>query len=120
MPGMKTYRLWKTKEYKNWLDGLDAQTRKRIERRVRMARAGHFGDHEGVGGKVSEMRLDFGPGYRVYFNLMRNELILLALGGGDKSTQRADIRRAKAMLPEAVARVKQALEEEKKREQARR
>ena len=66
MPGMKTYRLWKTKEYRNWLDGLDAQTRKRIERRVRMARSGHVGDHEGVGGKVSEMRLAFGPGYRVY------------------------------------------------------
>ena len=117
--GMKPLRLWQTEEFKKWLGGLAPQTRKRIERRVGIAALGHFGDHHGVKGadEVSEMRLDFGPGYRIYYHVMADDLILLLLAGGDKSTQKRDIARAGKMLPGAVAGVKQALEEEKRHAQ---
>ena len=116
---MKPLRLWQTKGFRSWIGALDARTRSRIYRRLdRACELGHFGDHAGVGGNVSEMRLDFGPGYRVYYSIMQAELILLALGGGDKSTQSADIKRARAMLPNATAGVKKALEEERRREYA--
>ena len=114
---MNTLRLWQTEEFKKWIGGLDPQTRKRIERRMGIAALGHFGDHHGVGGNVSEMRLDFGPGYRIYYHVMADDLILLLQAGGDKSTQKRDIARAGKMLPGAMAEVEKALEEEKRHEQ---
>ena len=118
---MKTLRLWKTKEFKKWIGKLDAQTRKRIHLRLnRAVKQGHFGDHHGLrdADDISEMRFDFAHGYRVYYTIMHDELILLTLTGGDKSTQKRDIERAGRMLPGALAWVKKALEEEKQREQA--
>lgn len=121
---MKTLRLWETETFLKWADKLakkDAQAYKRIYRRIRIACAtGHFGDHHGLrdADDISEMRFDFAHGYRVYYTVVQDELILLTLTGGDKSTQKRDIEQARRMLPTTLAQVKKALEEEKQREQA--
>lgn len=84
-------------EFEAWLSQLaDQKGKARILARVRQATFGNFGDCEPVGEGVSEMRIHYGPAYRVY--LVRNgaEVHLLLLGG-DKSTQTRDIRQAKAM-----------------------
>ena len=69
----------------------------RIAQRLDAAVVGHFGDCEPVGEGVSEMRIHVGAGYRVYF-ARRGELVYLLLCGGDKASQRRDIKRAKQML----------------------
>lgn len=66
-----------------------------MEARVLRFQIGNLGDHKAVGGGVWEARVPFGPGYRLYFGKTRRELILLLLGG-DKDSQRRDIRRARA------------------------
>jgi putative addiction module killer protein len=78
-----------------WLGGLaDRQARARIQARLARVAAGNFGDVEPVGEGVLEMRIDWGPGYRVYFARVGNMIVLL-LCGGDKRTQQRDIKRAK-------------------------
>jgi putative addiction module killer protein len=73
---------------------LDGTVRSRIVVRIRkIAEFGGYGDCEPVGDGVFELKFDFGPGYRVYFGIDENEIVLL--GGGDKRTQEADILRAK-------------------------
>lgn len=86
-----------TQVFSDWLDGLaDKIAQALIGQRIAAAEAGNFGDCEPVGDGVSEMRIHFGPGYRVY--LMRDGYVVyLLLCGGDKSTQKADIVRAKEM-----------------------
>ena len=118
---MKT--LKQTKHYNKWLNGLDAVTRARIVYRVRQAvRTDHFGDHHGIKGaaEISEMRLDFGPGYRLYYTTWeyRGQILLLLLGG-DKSTQTKDIKKAQAMLSEAKARAEREIDDalEQRREE---
>jgi len=79
-----------------WLTGLrDARVRARIEVRLRRVMAGNFGDCKPVGEGVSELRVDVGAGYRVYFGQYGNTLVIL-LCGGDKGSQPGDIERAKA------------------------
>ncbi|WP_028994838.1 type II toxin-antitoxin system RelE/ParE family toxin [Azonexus hydrophilus] len=91
-------------EFDSWLATLkDKVARGRIVHRIRSAEHGNFGDCEPVGGGVSEMRVHFGPGYRVYFT-RRGEVTYLLLLGGDKSSQKRDIKRAIEMA--------QALEKE--------
>lgn len=81
-------------EFDAWLGGLkDKVGRARIAHRIRSAEHGNFGDCEPVGEGVSEMRIHVGPGYRAYF-IRRGELVYLLLLGGDKSSQKRDIRRA--------------------------
>jgi len=81
-------------EFDAWLAALkDKKGRARIALRIRSAEYGNFGDCEPVGEGVSEMRIHFGPGYRVYFT-RRGEVIYLLLWGGDKSSQKRDIKRA--------------------------
>lgn len=84
----------KTDNFVQWLDALqDIQARARIQARIARLAAGNPGDVEPVGEGVSELRINYGPGYRVYFKKRGRELILL-LAGGNKSTQAKDIKTA--------------------------
>ncbi len=84
----------KTDLFAEWLDGLqDIQARARIQARIERLAAGNPGDVESVGEGVSELRINMGPGYRVYFRQRGRELIIL-LAGGDKRTQARDIKTA--------------------------
>ncbi len=84
----------KTTTFANWLDSLrDTRARARILARVERLAAGHAGDVKPVGEGVSEMRIDYGPGYRIYFRKRGRSLVIL-LAGGDKSSQRRDISTA--------------------------
>jgi len=84
----------RSEEFDAWLAGLkDKVGRARIAYRIRSAEHGNFGDCEPVGEGVSEMRIYVGPGYRVYFT-RRGELVYLLLLGGDKSSQKRDIKHA--------------------------
>lgn len=85
----------KTLEFAQWFRGLrDMVARGRIAKRITLLEGGHFGDVKSVGDKVSELRIDHGPGYRLYFT-WRGESLVLLLIGGDKGSQRRDIARAK-------------------------
>lgn len=86
--------IYTTEEFDNWFTGLrDRQAQKRIQARIDRAEGGNFGDCEPVGEGVSEMRIHYGPGYRVYFAQQGMEIVIL-LAGGDKSTQSKDIKAA--------------------------
>ncbi len=80
--------------YRRWLDTLDVQVRARIQARIFRFELGNLGDYKSVGDGVLEARLDFGPGYRVYFGLVGTAVVLLLLGG-DKGSQARNIRKAK-------------------------
>jgi putative addiction module killer protein len=94
-------RHYKTAQGRNliveWLEALEVKTRARIARRVSRFAFGLFGDFKSVGNGVMEAREAFGPGYRIYFARVDAAIVVL-LCGGDKSTQQADIDRAKAFL----------------------
>lgn len=82
----------KTETFVKWLDGLrDIQARSRILVRVERLAAGNPGDVKSVGEGVSELRIDYGPGYRVYF-VKRGQEVIILLAGGDKRTQAKDIK----------------------------
>ena len=84
----------KTEVFAKWIDGLrDIRARARILVRIERLAAGNPGDVRAVGEGVSEMRIDYGPGYRVYFGKEKLEVVLL-LAGGDKRTQAQDIKTA--------------------------
>lgn len=87
-----------TAEFDTWLAALrDPVAKARIALRIRSAGQGNFGDCEPVGDGISEMRIHVGAGYRVYYT-WRGEVLYLLLCGGDKSSQKRDIKRAKALL----------------------
>jgi putative addiction module killer protein len=89
-----------TEEFQTWLQRLrDRKAQVRIAARIRRAEFGHFGDCKPVGDGISEMRVDFGPGYRLYF-LRRGNVMIVMLAGGDKSSQHRDIRRAQRLAKE--------------------
>ena len=81
--------------FRDWLTELDKATRARVQARILRFETGNLGDHKDVGAGVLEARLDFGPGYRVYFGRRGRELVLLLLGG-DKGSQKKDIKQAQA------------------------
>jgi len=84
----------KTESFAQWLDGLrDLRARARVQARVERLAGGNPGDVEPVGEGVSELRINCGPGYRVYCKLRGRELIIL-VAGGDKRTQAKDIKTA--------------------------
>ena len=92
--------LRQTETFRDWLSGLrDRTARTRIAQRLVRVQAGLLGDVKPVGEGVSELRVDYGLGYRVYFVQRGSELIIL-LCGGDKHTQDRDIRLAKALAKE--------------------
>ena len=83
-----------TRHYAKWFEKLtDAQARARILVRIRRLSLGHPGDVQPVGGGISELRIHYGPGYRVYF-IQRGNACVLLLVGGTKRTQGRDIKRA--------------------------
>ncbi|MBT9372336.1 type II toxin-antitoxin system RelE/ParE family toxin [Rhizobium sp. CSW-27] len=87
----------KTDEFSLWLKGLsDVRARSRIAIRIDRLIAGNPGDVEPVGEGVSEMRINYGPGYRVYY-MRRGAMLVILLCGGDKSTQKKDIALAKRL-----------------------
>lgn len=91
------YIIKRTEEFAAWLDGLkDRATRMRLARRLDKAQRGNLGDVKPVGEGVFEMREFFGPGWRMYY-VQRGETLIVMLGGGDKSSQSADIARAVAL-----------------------
>ena len=90
-------QIQQTETYAKWFAGLrDRVARARIDIRIRRLSLGTAGDTKPVGEGVSELRVDHGPGYRIYF-IQRGEVVIVLLAGGDKSTQDKDIRNAKAL-----------------------
>lgn len=88
------HEIRKTDIYAKWLDGLrDIKARARVQARVERLATGNPGDSKSIGEGVSELRIDYGPGYRVYYKIRGRTLIIL-LAGGDKRTQTADIKTA--------------------------
>ena len=83
-----------TEVYAQWFNGLrDLRARARIDARIRRLSLGNPGDVRPVGEGVSELRIDYGPGYRVYY-AQRGQALVVLLAGGDKATQDRDIRAA--------------------------
>ncbi len=89
-----------TEAYADWFASLrDLQARARVLVRIRRLSLGNAGDIKAVGEGVSELRIDYGPGYRVYF-VRRGALLIVLLGGGDKRSQRRDIAAALELAKE--------------------
>lgn len=89
-----------TAEYSKWYAKLrDLNAKARISIRLERVALGNFGDAKSVGGGVQELRVDYGPGYRVYFT-RRGDVVVILLCGGDKRTQDADIKRAQDLAEE--------------------
>jgi len=89
-----------TEAFQAWLQGLaDRRAVSRIAVRIARVQSGLMGDIKAVGGGVSELRIDYGPGYRLYL-AQRGRVLVILLCGGDKASQRRDIAKAKAMAAE--------------------
>ncbi len=94
------FELRQTLEFAEWLAGLrDRVAVSRIATRLDRMRLGNLGDVEAVGEGVSEARIHYGPGYRLYF-IIRGKTLIILLTGGDKATQARDIERAKILAKE--------------------
>lgn len=92
-----------TAVFARWFAGLrDMRARARIQVRIDRLVLGHFGDAKSVGRGVAELRIDYGPGYRVYF-ARRGEVVVILLCGGDKSGQARDIKAAQALAQQMTA-----------------
>lgn len=92
-----TYTVKRLSEFDNWILGIkDIATRLRLLRRLKKVHQGLLGDYGGVGDGVLEFREVFGPGWRMYF-IKQDEVIVVMLGGGNKSSQIADIEAAKRL-----------------------
>lgn len=97
MPTAHPWKVIETEEYARWFEALrDERAKSTIDRRISRVRLGNFGDSRSVGDGVSELRIDYGPGYRVYFT-REGDILVLLLCGGDKSSQTHDIERAKSL-----------------------
>ena len=86
--------VYKTEEFGRWFKKLkDRNAKARIQARIDRMELGHFGEVEPVGEGVSELRIFYGPGYRIYFT-QQSSVVVILLTGGDKSTQARDIKKA--------------------------
>lgn len=91
---MHMIEIRKTEDFAKWLDRLrDVRARARVLARIKRLECGNVGDAKPIGEGVSELRIDYGPGYRVYFRKRGKRLVIL-LAGGDKRTQKKDIEKA--------------------------
>lgn len=94
------FTIRETETYSEWIDELrDRRAQAVIDRRVSRMEQGNFGDSKSVGEQVSELRINFGPGYRVYYTRKGGEVVIL-LCGGDKDSQQSDIKLAKQLAKE--------------------
>jgi putative addiction module killer protein len=94
------YEILQTEMFTQWFSGLrDTRAKARIRARIERAHIGNFGDWAPEGGELRSLRIDYGPGYRLYYTI-RDGIIIILLCGGDKRTQKADIKRAHALLEE--------------------
>jgi putative addiction module killer protein len=94
---MPPITILETDQYRRWFERLrDERAKARINARIRRLSLGNPGDVKALGGGLSEIRVDYGPGYRIYFTTRGAALVLL-LGAGDKSRQQADIARAREL-----------------------
>lgn len=94
------YSVYKTNIFTEWFDALRDQTAKnKIRIRIDRIELGNLGDHHTVGDEVSELRITYGPGYRLYY-VIRGRMIIILLCGGDKGTQEKDIKTAKKLAKE--------------------
>lgn len=94
------YEIETTVTFDNWLDSIkDIKFRARIVKRFDYVEMGNFGDHKPVGSDLFELRFFFGSGFRVYYTIKNNTVVFM-LHGGDKDSQKKDIKKAKAMLNE--------------------
>ncbi len=94
------YEIQSTKQFNQWFKGLkDPVTKRKVLARLARIENGNFGDHKSIGGELSELRLFFGGGLRIYYTV-RNGKIVLLLSGGDKTSQSKDIEKAKTLLSE--------------------
>jgi putative addiction module killer protein len=93
--------ILQTEVFRDWLEGLrDRRAKVRIADRLRRLADGNAGDTKSVGEGLHELRLTFGPGYRIYY-IWQGDVLIILLNGGDKSTQRRDIAKAKRLAKEA-------------------
>lgn len=96
----QAFSLEETLDFAAWLAGVrDRKAKAKIVGRIKRAANGNFGDHRSVKGGVFEMRVDYGPGYRVYY-FQRGKALVVLLCGGDKRTQDADVALAKRLKEE--------------------
>ncbi len=94
------FTVLQTSEFVAWLDNLkDKKAQVRVAARLRQAESGNLGDWQPVERDVSEMRVHYGPGYRLYF-VRRGRVIVVMLNAGDKTTQKRDLRRALKLAAE--------------------
>ena len=97
---LRMIEVRETDEFREWFEGLrDLTAQMRIGIRIRRVSLGNFGDAKSVGDGLFELRIQYGPGYRVYY-ARQGDTVVILLAGGDKSTQRRDIERAKALARE--------------------
>ncbi len=93
----KSLRVNKTEEFDEWMTNLKDRVAKRaVNQRITRIAVGNFGDSKSIGDGVSELRIHVGPGYRIYFTMMGDEVVLL-LVGGNKGSQDRDIEKAKQL-----------------------
>ena len=94
------YQVYETEVYTKWFTSLkDESAKARIAKRIDRAKFGNFGDWRTEAGEVRAMRIDYGPGYRLYYCIKGNKIVIL-LCGGDKRNQQADINKAANLAKE--------------------
>ncbi|MDR0473600.1 MAG: type II toxin-antitoxin system RelE/ParE family toxin [Treponema sp.] len=94
------YQVYETEVYTKWFASLkDERAKARIDKRIDRTKYGNFGDWKTEAGEVRAMRIDYGPGYRLYY-VIRNNKIIVLLCGGDKRNQQADIKKATRLARE--------------------
>ena len=94
------YEILSTQIFDDWLDGLkDIRAKAKLNTRISRTQTGNFGDWKTEAGEIRAMRIDYGPGYRIYY-VMRGNKIVFLLCGGDKHTQTTDIKKAMKLAKE--------------------